>query len=215
MPAFTKTITIGNLTAASSTAVAASQSGSSITINGGLATGGVATMDQARRIAVTSGGNDTSITFTLTGTDRYGRVQSESFAGASGAAAQSVKDYATITKVVPTGAVATYVTVGTTGVASSDAYINDWIANGNLIRCSTLVTGTINYTIQEAVDDFAPAWDQTVNSANWFADSTFSASTTSQTGTLSGPFSMIRILVNSGTGTVQAKLITPFIGGAI
>lgn len=217
MPLNTKTITY-SLVAAVATGVATSQSGSSITLNGSLVTAGVATLDSggaARRLIISSGGNDTGITFKITGTDRYGRAQSESLAGASGAAAQSVKDYLTVSSIVPSGAVATYVTAGTNGVGSSAPMIVDWVPNGNLMKCSTLITGTVNYTIQEAIDDLAPAWDLTTNNPNWFADPVFNAVTGNMTGNLSGPFTMVRVLINSGTGSVQTKFITPFIGGAI
>lgn len=219
MPNFTKTITYA-LVASVATGIATSQSGTAntkLTLNGSLVTSGVATLDSggaARRVIITSAGNDAGITFTIAGTDRYGRPQTEVLTGTAGVA-QSTKDFATVTSITPSGNTASTVTSGTNGVGSSAPMVADWSPNGNLIACSTLITGTVNYTIQEALDDLAPAWDLTANNPNWFPDSTFNASTTSQHGTLSGPFTLIRILINSGTGTVQAKFITPFIGMAI
>ena len=213
----TKTITYA-LVAAVTTGIATSQSGSSITLNGSLVSGGVATLDSggaARRVIVSSGGNDTAITFLIKGTNYAGVAQSEVLPGASGAAAQSVKDYKTVTSITPSGAVATYITAGTNGVGSSPPIVLDWVPNGNLIGCSALLTGTANYTIQEALDDFSPAWDMTVNNPNWFNDANFASVSASAHYNLAGPFTLARVLVNSGTGTVQAKFVTPFIGGAI
>lgn len=221
MPLFSKTLTYA-LVAAVANGIAASQSGTAntaLTLNGSLVTGGVATLDSggaARRVIITSAGNDSGITFTLKGTDRYGRPQSEVLTGATATnSAQSVKDYATITSTVPSGNTASTVTAGTNGVGSSAPIILDWVPNGNAIGCSTLVTGTVNYTIQEARDDYAPAWDMVANNPNWFSDPTFNGSTTSTAGNIQGPFTMVRLLINSGTGTVQAKFLTPFIGGGI
>lgn len=221
MPAWTKTITYA-LAAAVTTGIATSQSGTAgtaLTLNGSLVTAGVATLDSggaARRVIITSAGDDSAHTFTIVGTDRYGRTQTELLTGANGTA-QSVKDFKTVTSITPTQNTTSTITAGTNGVGSSAPMIVDWIANGNLMKCATLVSGTINYTIQEAVDDFAPAWDLTQNNPNWFSDPVFNALTTSSQGNLSGPFTMVRILINSSTapGSVTAKFITPFIGGAI
>lgn len=221
MPAFTKTITYA-LVASVATGIATAQAGTAgtkLTLNGALVTGGVATLDSggaARRVIITPAANETSNSFTIVGTDRYGRAQTEVLAGVNNpTVAQSVKDFLTVTSITPTSNTAGNISSGTNGVGSSAPMIADWIANPNGVGCATLVTGTVNYTIQEARDDLAPAWDLTVNNPNWFADPTFSAQSTSIYGTLAGPFTMARILINSGTGSVQAKFVTPFIGGAI
>ena len=218
MPLNTKTIVLGPFAAASANNIATSQSGSSLTINGSAATGGVATLDVPRRVGVASGGNDTGITFKITGTDRYGRAQVETLTGASAATAQTVHDFLTVSAVKPSGAVATYATVGTTGTISSDAYIVDWVPNGNLIGCNAIVTSTVTYTIEECYDDFSPAWDQANNTFNWVSDATIKSTSASAHGQLAGPFTAIRATVNSysgATASVTVKFITPFIGGAI
>jgi hypothetical protein len=222
MPLNTKTITY-QLAAAVATGISTSASGTagtSLLINGSLATGGVATLDSggaARRVIVTSAGNDSSITFKITGTDRYGRSQSEVLTGANTAAAQSTKDYLTVTSIVPSGNTASTVTAGTNGVGSSDAYIVDWVPNGNLIGAAIeIATGkTVNCTVQESYDDLSPAWDQANNNVTWFNDTNLASKTANTAGTLAGPFTMIRLLINSGTDPATLKLITPFIGGRI
>lgn len=219
MPNFTKTITY-QLAAAVTTGIAASQSGTAntpLTLNGSLVTAGIATLDSggaARRVIVTSAGSDTGITFKIVGTDRYGRPQTEILQGTA-STAQSVKDFLTVTSITPSGNTASTVSAGTNGVGSSAPMIVDWNPNGNLIGCSVLVTGTVNYTIQEAMDDFSPAWDLVANQPNWFNDAAIASKAANANGTLAGPFTMIRVLINSGTGSAQAKFITPFIGGAI
>jgi hypothetical protein len=220
MPLNTKSITIGGLVAAAANGIATSQSGSSISINGSLASGGVASLSQARRVIVTSQGDDTGITFSIVGTDRYGRAQTEVLKGTSGPStpAQTAHDFLTVTSITPSGAVASSVTAGTNGTASSDAYIVDWVPNGNLIGINAIASGSVTYSVEECYDDFSPAWDQANNTWNWVQDATIKSTSASAHGQLAGPFTAIRITVNSYSGTsasVTAKLITPFIGGRI
>lgn len=218
MPANTKTITIGPLAAASTTNISAAQTataGTPLLINGSAASGGVATLDVARRVLLTFASSEAGHNFVLTGTDRYGRVQSETIAGAA-SSAQSTKDYLTVTKILPGSNGAGNISAGTNGVASSDAYICDWIANPNVISAGIEITGTANVTIQESYDDLAPAWDQAANTITWFNDANLASKSSNSNGTLGGPFTMIRLLLNSGaTGTdsVALKLIVPFNGG--
>src|ERR1700691_5563673 len=78
-----------------------------LTIDGTLSTGGVATLTPPQNVVITSGGNDSGITFTISGTDYGGSAISEVLTGASGAAVTSVYLYATVTSIVASGAVAT------------------------------------------------------------------------------------------------------------
>lgn len=223
MPANTKSITY-QLSAAAATGISTSASvnaGVSSVLNGSLVTAGVATLDThpntARRVIVTPAADESTNTFTITGTDRYGRPQVEALKGvANPTVAQSSKDFLTVTKVVPTNNTAGAITVGTSSVGSSDAYIADWIANPNVIGAALVIgAGTVNATIQESYDDLAPAWDQANNTVTWFNDANLASKAANSNGTLAGPFTMIRLLINSGTDPVTLKLIVPFNGGRI
>src|SRR5260221_1644292 len=69
-----------------------------VTINGSLASGGVATLTPPQKVVITSAGNDTAVVFTVKGTDYGGKLLTETFNGASGAAATSKFVYATVTR---------------------------------------------------------------------------------------------------------------------
>ena len=116
---------------------------------------GTATLDVARRIIVTSGGNDTGITFTPSGTDWYGEPISETITGASGAAASSVLSYKTVTSVTSSAAVATTVTVGTNTTADSPwARFDDYAANAQVaIQCDVSGTPSTGGTVRQTLDD--------------------------------------------------------------
>jgi hypothetical protein len=169
---------------------------------------GFATLDLARQVIITSGGNDTAITFTITGTDWSGDVISEIVTGASGAAAASVLDYLTVTSVVANGAPASTVTVGTNGVAHSP-WINLDTWSLGTVSCQAVVTGTANYTIEVSNDD-PNSFANPVAAASMTWDDNF-ANATGQTSSLEFGIAQaplwMRILLNSGSGSVRLTAI--------
>ena len=61
-------VTVGPLDAADDNGIAQSQTtagAADLTLNGALVSGGVATFDSPRQVIITSGGNDTGVTFTI------------------------------------------------------------------------------------------------------------------------------------------------------
>jgi hypothetical protein len=134
-------------------------SAGTLTINGTLATSGVATLDVARRVAITSAGNDAGLFFTITGTQIRGSTtiaQSEVLAGKSAASAGSIKDYSTISKIAVSGSVASTVTVGTSNTLSSQWIVpTREITPMNIgVLCRTDQTaGGVVYTVEQTMDD--------------------------------------------------------------
>ena len=89
-----------------------------LTINGALASTGTVTLSSGRQVTITSAGNDTGVTFTVTGTDVNGAAQTEAITGASGAAATSTKYFKTITEIANSAASAGAVTAGINALAA-------------------------------------------------------------------------------------------------
>lgn len=205
---YQKTLTL-SLIAAVANGVALSQAGTAatpLTINGSLATSSVATFDTARRVGITSAGNDTTNTFTIVGTDYYGRPQTEVLAGASGGTAQTLRDFLTVSSVTPTNNTAANVTVGTTTVGSTPPVVLDCLANPFLVSVANIITGTVNYNIEETFDDFSPAWNVNIATPTWFQTGMIDEIANS-TGSLNAPATMIRLTINSGTGSVITRII--------
>ena len=190
-------------------------SAGNLTITGSLATGGVATMDVARRVGITSMGNDSGLTWTITGTDRYGRAQSESIAGANDTVAQSTRDFLTVTKIASSGATASTVEAGTTGTASTVPVVVDYFVNRGDYNCICTNPGGDTYSIEGATDDFAPSYDMTVNSPAWVAQTNFNAITAvgPTQGLIQGPLTLLRLTITAGTGLVTARIAFPFVAG--
>lgn len=205
------------LPSAVTTGIATSQSGTAgvaLTLNGSLVTAGVALLVVARRIIITSAGDDSAHTATITGTDRYGRAQSEILALTNGVAAVSAKDYLTVTSIVPTQSTTSTITAGTNATGSTAPYIVDTFINPGNYGAATEITGTVTTGIEVSMTDLTPSWDLANNSPVWYAASGFSGLTTNVQGTITGPVTMIRLTNTSGTGTAKARLVVPFNGGA-
>lgn len=85
-----------------------------LTIAGVKASSGVATLDIPRHVAIYSAADDSSATFTVYGTNRYGASISEAITGATaGATVYGAKNFATVTRVAISKASAGNVEVGT------------------------------------------------------------------------------------------------------
>lgn len=179
--------------------------------NVSVGTNGVATLDLARRVILTSGGADTGLTFTVYGTDRAGNAISEAVTGASGGAASTVLDYKTVTKITSSGATASTLTVGTNGVAASGwIYIDPWAMSQ--ISLQATVVGTVNYDIQSTLDDpNDPTNPVAAASMTWVAsnDTAVVGATATKQSNFAYPPKYIRVLLNSGSGSVTLTANQP------
>lgn len=204
-------VTVGPLSAASANAICLSQTpaAGALTINGALATGGVATLDAPRRVLITAVGNESAKTFVITGTDLTGQVIRESITGPNATTAQSILDYKTVTSITISATAAAALTVGTSSVASS-AWVrfDEWAPSSISIQCS--VSGTVNYTVQQTLDDpNSPTSPVALASVTWLPspDSNLIAATASVQSNYAFMPTYARIVLNSGTGSVTGNFI--------
>lgn len=178
---------------------------------------GTATLDVARQVRVTSGGNDTGITFTITGTDWNGTIITEALTGASGSTADSVLDYLAVTSIATSGAVATTVTVGTNGVAHSPWIMMDPYAANAQVSLQAAVSGTANGTIQQSLDNSTSLGNLTIfnrpDLVNWFShpDTALVSFTASVQGNYGMAPALTRVQLNSGTGTITYTAIQAYL----
>lgn len=161
--------------------------------------------EAGRRVIVTSGGNDTGINFTITGLNSSGMTISDTFAGASGGAAQSNLDFVSVSAVTHTGSVASTVTVGTNGVGSTRWITWNYMITPplNLAWDAELVSGAVNFSIQYTQDD--P--NNLPNGVSFpLATTTPEGALAATTdGTISTPIVATRVLINSGTGVIRVR----------
>jgi hypothetical protein len=202
-------VTVGPLQTASANNICLSQTtagAADLTLNGSLVSGGVATMDTARRALITSAGDDSGITFTITGTDWNGTPCSETLTGVSGSTVQSLYDYVTITSIATSGATSgSGVTVGTSGVASSRPIFLDSYGFGT-VAMQIDVTGTVDYTVQQSLNDPNILGFTSVDWINSPDSNVVNSSLAQQSNYAYAPL-IVRIVLNSGTGSVRFTII--------
>ncbi|MDE2096321.1 MAG: hypothetical protein KGL39_03680 [Patescibacteria group bacterium] len=171
-----------------------------LTLNGDLVSGGVANLVVAQRVAIHSAADDTGITWTVTGTDRFGNAQTDSFAGVNNGYAYSALDFLTVTQIAISGAAAGAVTAGTNGKGSTQ-----WFAPTQLITpfnasAAVVVSGTVNYTVEYTYDDpnrlIAP---NSISPPTVWAISALSSKSANTDAAVTAPIAAIRCTVNSVT----------------
>ena len=205
------TIGVGPLTAASANAICLSQTPAGaglLNLNGALVANGVATLPQTRRIRITMSGDETTRTFTVTGTTYNGVQVTETIAGKNNTSADSVLDYATVTSISISSAAAAPLTVGTSPVAGSTwVRMDDWAPLN--VALQVKVSGTANYTIQQTMDDPNSATHPVaLQSVAWLNSSdanVVAASSTQQSYYAFVPV-FVRAVLNSGTGSISATI---------
>lgn len=84
-----------------------------LTIDGALATDGVATLAMVQPVSITAAANETARTFTVIGLDANGRPQAEEIAGPNATTGDGVKNFSVITRVFVDADTAGAVSVGT------------------------------------------------------------------------------------------------------
>ena len=206
-------VTAGPLAAASANNIALSQTvtgASSVVINGALASGGVATLDKPRQVLITNIGNDSGITFTVTGTTYNGATISQTVQGTSGSTVATTVDFATVTGIVTSGSTSVSgITVGTNGIGGSSwVRLDDWAPSVWTVQVD--VSGTINYSVQTTMDDpNDPTNPVTIPNVQWVScsDSNVVSQSTNKYGYSAGASRYVRVLINSGTGTATATIL--------
>jgi hypothetical protein len=208
-------VTVGPLAAASANNIALSQTpagAGALTLNGSLVGGpgetGEAVLDNPRRILITTA--DTTTTFTITGVTPTDAVLTESFRVVAGASFSTL-DYAEVSSITVNQGTTAAVTVGTNGIASTPwVRFDDWAPAPVSIQCNA--SGTVNYTIQQTLDDPNSATNPVTPSAvTWIATSDTAG--VGATGSIQSNYAYVpifaRVLLNSGTGSVTATFLQP------
>ena len=115
-----------------------------LTIAGALADGGSVTLSNARKVTITSAGDDSGISFTIVGTDINGTAQTESVSGVDTGAATSSKLFLTIASITAVGDPAANVKAGISADSSSIVYSGRSRLKGVFLT-STATAGTVDF----------------------------------------------------------------------
>ena len=164
----------------------------------------------ARQVTITPTGNESTNSFTVTGTDVNGNVFSETVAGKNATASTTNSYFYTVTSVTIASNAANALTVGMTNTASSPWVRFDDFAPSNIsIQCS--VTGSATYTVQSTLQDpndprypVVPGVLVWVNSSD---TNVVGASSTQQSNFLFAPKFARVILTTTSTGSVSTVVL--------
>lgn len=185
-----------------------------LTITGALAAGGVATMAAGQPVSIESAADDTSRTFTVTGTDADGTACTDAITGVNGATALGTVFFKTVTSISvdanTAGAVYAGVLKADDGVSPSmEIEVGEEGVGFVPSLWTSMTTGTydVEMTYTELNDTHANGYS---NSAIWYPITAFSAKTANIVSNLSIPCHGIRIKFTTSTaGTVVATLVEP------
>jgi len=149
-------------------------SATTMTLNGVLANaaGTIATLTNAQLVGITSGGNDTGITFTVVGLDANGISISDVITGVNGAVATGTLYFKTVTSITTSGAVATTALAGTLaadGLVTQAVPVNWRQSPFNMSLSGDLTAGTGGtFGMQYTVDNPEASYTDSFNTdANW------------------------------------------------
>lgn len=90
------------------------------------------TADVPRAVSITSGGNDSGISFLVGGYDQYGKSMTSRVTGANVGTVNTLKAFMSVTSIVPSGAVASTVTAGTADIFGFPVCVIDAGYIGNI-----------------------------------------------------------------------------------
>lgn len=177
-----------------------------LTLNGAYVTAGVAILPEAQKVALLTGADESAFTVALTGTNRNGKVITETVTLGNNTTVYSTLDFKTVTSAVISGNSGN-VTLGTNEHASSVPHIVGW--HGNRSHYLELVIGAgITAIVEGSYDNRAPEWDVE-------ADTTVKWSTVDLTDTVNvnnnkaEGYTMFRISQTAGNTASRLTIVTP------
>lgn len=174
------------------------------------ATGGL-TLDYGHQIGITNTGDNTSVSFVVTGTDPDGYSLTETVAGVSDAVAESTEYFKTVSSVTNSAAITGGAAVGTVDELVSKTIPINWRSDV-AATVNVDVTAMINWTLEETFDDVqrpGQADQSAYQNSQWLAVATSGAADNTLQTTLGA--TAIRLKVNSFTtgGELQFNVMQP------
>ena len=187
---------------------------SNLTINGTLATAGVAALGAVSAPTVYGGSDEAGKTFTFTGTDYYGvsKTSAALTGPTAGATVVSEMSFKTITQVAVSAATTGAIEIGVNGTGISRAIPMDIHQSAFNVALVLDVTDTIDVTVQHThADPFASDFNN--YTALWLNHDTMAAKTADDDDNYAFPVRAIRLKANSSSsGTASLSILQTGMG---
>lgn len=175
-----------------------------LTINGTTASGGVSTFSGNYTVSVASDGNDSTRTYTITGTNSAGDPLSETITGPNNTTVYTTRFFKTVTGVAVVGGG----TVGTITVGSGGASVTDTLPLDTYgrpeISLQVVVSGSATWTVQQTLGN---PWSGVA--PDWFdhPDPNLVAQTGNRQGNYAYVPAAVRLKMTSGSGTATLTIV--------
>ena len=211
------------LTASSPTAVCASQTPSgagNMLINGGSASGGIATLDTSRQVLFTFAADETGHTFVVYGTSEGVPVMQETVAGTTAGTVATTQSFNTVSRISISAAATGAITVGTNGVGATPWQVVNRAVTPLNLGIGVTVLGTVNFTVEYTYDDPSGTYPNPATVTQGYqvtgqyasliqfptawSLSALASKAAATDSSITFPIAAWRLKVNSGTGTAQA-----------
>jgi hypothetical protein len=166
----------------------------------------------AHQVSLTSAGNLSAITFTITGPDADGVTISESLAGPNVSTVETTRYFKQVTQITVSS---------TTGATTFDVgWVDEFVSKtipleiflGLNVNCQVTLTGTANFDIEDTMSDIrASSPPPGQHTYTWLNDANFTAKSASLSSPLAVVARAIRLAVNSYTSgaILDLGVITP------
>lgn len=209
-------VVIKTLTAADADAVAQTQAPAArgnFNLNGVAVVYGIAVLDTQRRILITSGGDDSDIDFTVYGTNGADVAIQETVAGTNAGTVATDLDFATVTRVVASGAVAApgaqigTNTTGSTAWQIPNQHITPFEIGVQLVLVSGAATFSIEYTDEPVLAPMPVYRVGPLPPPVPIVWPTLNGFVASGAGAINVPIAAWRLTITAGTGAVEATAI--------
>jgi hypothetical protein len=164
------------------------------------------TITPPRYVTITSVGNDSARTFTITGVGPNNETQIETVAGTNASTATSTKTFAFVESIFVDAATAAAVEAGVTQSGYSQWIPLDIYTPNQVTTVSATVSGTVNYSIEYTNED--PFDHSFVHQAvaHPAAGGAFTAASTNQTHFTTTLMRAVRYKINSGSGSIRLTI---------
>lgn len=177
-------------------------SATDLSLDGTLVTDGVATAAEAQIVTITSVGNDSGITFTITGLDADGTSVSETITGPNATTATTTGFFKTVTQIATSGATAADVTAG--WVAADGAVTRSLATNWRMTPYNQSLfvdlTGTMTYTVQHTESGPQDTYTNSFSTdATWRSTTGLTGLSADDEGNIAFPVRAVRMLITAYT----------------
>ena len=176
-----------------------------LTINGELSFSGTVSFISPHIIIITSVGNDSSRTFSVSGTDVRGATISESITGGNASSVVTSNYFKTVTGIVINGNSSGELTAGVDGRSSSNWGAVDTTGVNIGFGCVMSTGGNFTYSMQHTFGDVQNLKD---TEFYWFDQESLVDKTDNQDGNYAFGFTACRAVITAYTsGTLEVSLV--------